>query len=226
MDGGISLDDYFVKFGAYDSSALDYLWKEFYVRVDRKITVGDMDDNVLTAASMDDDASTEIYNKFIQGSNEEAFWASGFSTHDPAAVYTYFTNGSNEDPFKALASTAAANGLIQVYENSTAVNNIESFFDNSGTYKVMFLDEYLSNLSTFDATATAVFLEGDSLETLMEEVHWLILYTGAKPGMVQHYKPYGGSPKTSQETTGETYEVQWFLNPINDEIVDSQEVSE
>jgi hypothetical protein len=125
-----------------------------------------------------------------------AFVAADFNADFFTAIYDKMIEGDNELPFRAIGFST--HSAADVYN-------------------------YFTNGSNEDAFRG---LLGDTAQTITQGVHWLLLYTGAEPGTVVHLKPFGASPKTSQEIPGETYKVEWFPNDVNPEVIDSGGVSE
>ena len=253
IDGNLGLDAYIVRFGAYDSSELDYVWREFYVKVNREVKVGSVADNAITNTAIQDGAIT--YAKLSPAPS--AWWNEGKTGYSLSGTQAFNVTGNITGSISGSVGSVTGNvggsvnsvnsvalpvtvgdgspgAFVAADFNAdffTAIYNEMIDGDNElpfravgfSTHSAADVYTYFTNGSNEDAFRG---LLGDTTGTLAQEIHWLLLYTGAKPGMVTHLKPFGASPKTSQEIPGETYKVEWFLNPINPEVIDSGGVSE
>jgi hypothetical protein len=69
----------------------------------------------------------EIYTYFTSESRENAFKATGFSTHDAADVYTYFTSSNRQNTFRATGySTHSASDVYAAMGNGSNLTGASS----------------------------------------------------------------------------------------------------
>jgi hypothetical protein len=103
-----------------------------------------------------------------------------------------------------VSTVGVTNNIAQFFENQTAVNNAEAFFDNTGTYKVMYISENLFDIYTivYDNAAK----------------------NGSLAGAVRVFWPQGGLPNDSMGVYigGQLYYIERYSkNPVNTVVVDT-----